>query len=463
LEHSINYFQSAPFYGVPIYKMWTKLTGRLQNSCCLVFKDLMQYVYWGNSNTKKLTGVQIKIPDNNSERDKLIRYVLSAFSFNCLPVNYIDIVEAEDEEDKISLTHKCYIKSGDTLFTRSSTPYSKIPEDIDITKRGLVQTDNVTPQVLRRRTNITHKLQPFPVKEIEPLTTPYVVSARKRKLELDEMETKKRKLDFTRNTLAVKEEYKEQLAKEQDIKSKENELRSYFRQLWIDMDSKGFYKLYAFVVNKRDNYTHVGVLAETADTKAVYYLKGYSKSRFIDLSNNSAALTSGGFLKLPYATKRGGLIDIIYLPTRDPFCTFRTNGTTSYNGHAYPRVENLQFHAGVLESQDELLYSQDDVEHVNNSQMQSIVGNVKVCDCNRLEGLDEGTELLITAIQQIDYRGKTRYILTFENIQSPYVSNYWLEMEIVDRCIDLNYKIKVKCDKLKTTPSKNKERVMFCV
>jgi hypothetical protein len=73
------------------------------------------------------------------------------------------------------------------------------------------------------------------------------------------------------------------------------------------------------------------------------------------------------------------------------------------------------------------------------------------------------TILNIWGIKQINYRKKVRYILQFENVDVLYISNYWLEREIQDRNIDLNYKIKIKLDKIKTTVCKNKERDVFCV
>lgn len=46
LENSKVYFQNAPIYSVSIAEMWTKLSNILQNSCCLVFNNILQYVYW---------------------------------------------------------------------------------------------------------------------------------------------------------------------------------------------------------------------------------------------------------------------------------------------------------------------------------------------------------------------------------------------------------------------------------
>lgn len=144
------YFEKAPFYAVPIRKMWTKLTDTLQNSCCVVFNDILQYVYWGNKNTRKLTGIQINLPKNPNERDKLIKYVLSAFSLNCLPINYVKIIEDNSNVDNVSFIHTSFIKSGCTYFTKSYTPYSTLPDEINIQESGLVDTSNVKPQVLRK-------------------------------------------------------------------------------------------------------------------------------------------------------------------------------------------------------------------------------------------------------------------------------------------------------------------------
>jgi hypothetical protein len=92
LENSKNCFKNAPIHKVSIDKIWIKLTNTLQNSWCLVFNDILKYVYWGNwgnSNTRKLSELQIKLPEDNQTREKFIKYVLSAFSLNYLPTNYL--------------------------------------------------------------------------------------------------------------------------------------------------------------------------------------------------------------------------------------------------------------------------------------------------------------------------------------------------------------------------------------
>ena len=244
----------------------------------------------------------------------------------------------------------------------------------------------------------------------------------------------------------------------------ENTLIQYFKCRWIDLDWKDYYKVYAFVVNGRDSFIYVGVLAENMAgiKKCVYYIKGPTKNKFIDLyCLNKDLLINSGFLVFSFTTSHSNTLEIVYLPSKQPFCTFNTNGKSSYKGNIFPKIENFRFCVNKLENIDNLDYGQEEIEQVHTSLMGGITDNIKVTNCRRLETLEEGTELLVTAILPICYRNKTKYILEFENTQGKYVSNYWLEQELED--IDKNYKIKIKCDKLKTTPSKHMERLVFCV
>lgn len=52
--------------------MWKKQTKTLENNCCVVYKKgkSLNYVYWANKNTNKLISINIKLPDNNTERIK---------------------------------------------------------------------------------------------------------------------------------------------------------------------------------------------------------------------------------------------------------------------------------------------------------------------------------------------------------------------------------------------------------
>lgn len=106
-----------------------------------------------------------------------------------------------EDKDKISITQKCYIKSGHLFFPQSRTMCSIIPEEVSINDFRLVDTTNVLPQVLIQRTNETNILAPYPIKEITPQSSIYVLCVRKRKMELDAIETKKRKIEYLENTV----------------------------------------------------------------------------------------------------------------------------------------------------------------------------------------------------------------------------------------------------------------------
>lgn len=89
---------------------------------CCVWK-YFKIVYWGNKKINKLTGLQVKLPEDNISREKNIYYVLSAFSFIYLPINYINIVE---NDNKITFDRNCYIQSGGTFFSKSHTLFTTI-------------------------------------------------------------------------------------------------------------------------------------------------------------------------------------------------------------------------------------------------------------------------------------------------------------------------------------------------
>ena len=68
------------------------------------------------------------------------------------------------------------------------------------------------PQVLRKRTNKNSKLAPYSIKEIQPLSSVYVLSAWKRKLAMEEIEMKNLKIEYLEKSVVVKEEHKSFLA-----------------------------------------------------------------------------------------------------------------------------------------------------------------------------------------------------------------------------------------------------------
>lgn len=98
-----------------------------------------------------------KFTEGVSCKKEVINYILSACSFNCLPVNYIQVVEEKENKNNVRIIQKCYIKVGETNFSRSSTPFSTIPRDIDIQEARLIYTDNLIPCFLRKRPNKTKR------------------------------------------------------------------------------------------------------------------------------------------------------------------------------------------------------------------------------------------------------------------------------------------------------------------
>lgn len=240
-----------------------------------------------------------------------------------------------------------------------------------------------------------------------------MLSVRKRKLELEEIEIKKRKLDYVTETTALKEEYESVLQKEQTILDARNRFRHYFKQSpWKNLDVAEKYKLSAFTVNNNGTHPRVGVLVESDKCKCVCYLRGYLKPLFVKIHANSDLLKKDGFIVTPC----GGL-DIVHIETEKPFAEFNTNGMTTFNGNSFAKIENFKFYTKTQQDYGEetTTYTQDDVDIVSNITMQEIKGKIKISECSRLEDLEEGIELIVKGIKQIVYRQKVRYLLEFDS------------------------------------------------
>ncbi|MBS0032581.1 MAG: hypothetical protein KFE23_00475 [Candidatus Baumannia cicadellinicola] len=455
LKQSRKYLKNAPFYSVSLAKMWRKITDSLKNSCCLVFNDLLQFVYWGNINTKKLTGIQVKLPENTENRRKMVAYAISAFSFNLLPVNLVCVKEDKNDKNLVKIKQKCYLKAGKTYFSKSNTLFSTVPKEVNLEELGLIKTTNVEPYICRKRLNIRNKLLPNSLEKIDPLNVVFLKSIKKREQELRELDMETRKRIYLEKLLKEQEKYKNCIEKDKKIKEIENSLIGYFSKQWSDLSTKGNYKISAFVVNNKARFSYVGVLAEKDGNKAVYFIKGPFKNKFIELNNNKENLTKEGFILIPY----NGL-NIVYYPINKPIIEIKTDGLTSFNGHTFPKIVTLNA-LDIFTNKDDIIYKEEDRNCAKNLRMDKIIGDIRVKNCKRLEDLQEGLELQITALSTIIYRKTERYILKFENVEDCYISNYWLEKEVKDRNIDLNYKLKIKLDKIKTNPNKHAERFVF--
>jgi len=84
------------------------------------------------------------------------------------------------------------------------------------------------------------------------------------------------------------------------------------------------------------------------------YIRGPEKNKFIDLYVNKDMLINAGFPIFPYTTNHGITLDIVYLPSKELCCTFSTNGSSYYNTHIVPKIENFPFRVNKLENKNNL-------------------------------------------------------------------------------------------------------------
>lgn len=169
LENNLKYLDPRLFYSVPISKMWTTLADKLESSFCVVEKKTLLFAYWGNKTTNKITGVEINLPSkNDSNRQNIIDYALSAFSFRQLPVYYYEISDNRGPNQNLLCYKK---KEGKTYFSRSPIGPSNgfdltvISEKIQIEERGLVKTANIEPEVLR--VPLSNIIPPYEIEQVE--------------------------------------------------------------------------------------------------------------------------------------------------------------------------------------------------------------------------------------------------------------------------------------------------------
>ena len=112
---------------------------------------------------------------------------------------------------------------------------------------------------------------------------------------------------------------------------------SYFKSEWSDLKPTGYHKLFAFVVNDKGSFPSVSALVETNGIKHVCKIKGFLKHKLIELNENRNNISA-----VPYETRSGNKMDVIYLENNKPICTFETNGTISCFGHQIPNIVNVQ-------------------------------------------------------------------------------------------------------------------------
>lgn len=241
--------------------------------------------------------------------------------------------------------------------------------------------------------------------------------------------------------------------KERQRREDQVEITRCFKQKCKDSETIASYDIYGFVVSKDKGFSNVSAHVERNGIRSMWRVKGTEKARFLELSSSEKYLKDAGFV----INNRENNITGYYLRSKEPIGLLQTT-----NGHLYPIVRRLIFYS-PKESTNSLLYNQEDVKNLNNVCMRSIKRKITVSKCRRLEQLQEGLELVVCGIKSIDYRKRARYILEIENFADLYISNYWLEKVIIDSKIDLNSTFNIKLGKLEITPTRKKERDVFCV
>lgn len=184
------------------------------------------------------------------------------------------------------------------------------------------------------------------------------------------MDLKRRKVEYVEKTVAVKDEYKRLLEKEEKITQLKERLKESFYSHWKNLEPTGEYKVSAFTVNNKGKYTYVGVLAEKDGVKNVYYLKDYHKNMFINAYNSREDLRRDGYVIIPYNNGT----DLVCLPTEEPFITFTTNGVTTYQSHTIAKIEKLKFYTDMWVNVD-IPFTQEDMDPIIDPIMEEIKGH----------------------------------------------------------------------------------------
>jgi len=133
--------------------------------------NLLHYVYWVYTLTKKLTGLEIDLKLVSAEKNVI--FAMSAFGFNGLPINLIEITEQSANDMEVK--HRTFRKFGKTYITRNRSMFAGVIRHIDINNSGLNDTEFVSLAVFETR-KLSNSLPSCELQEIEPLAKPFLQS-----------------------------------------------------------------------------------------------------------------------------------------------------------------------------------------------------------------------------------------------------------------------------------------------
>lgn len=441
LKENLKYFEFAPFYSVPIERIWHKILNSVENNMLISYKNEICFGLWGNSLTRKITGYRMKFTKAD-RKDKLINFIINALSLQLVPINCISI------NRDYTFEVKCFVKNGCTYITKSGSIFYS-PEHADCSV--LAEHEKCKLSVFASTLNIKSKLDFCKFMEIPVRSKLFVKNFQLVKKEEEELVYLQEQKNFKSTSTFDREKWKSWFEKKERQDTFVKEIISIFCTRWIDPPQHSVINCYAFKIRKCQKYFFVGVLGTVISTgaKSIFYIKGRSKTKFQILFSDSKRLLQEGFRRM-----ENGIWHYPY----GEFLVLRTRGLTSYNGNFFTEV----FFSSKIEWLDQESRNEIDAE---NRKMESCfltelsVEDIKVTKCRRLEDLEEGFEFTISHLGEKQFRNKTRYVFLVSGFDSPFISNYWFEKLYVD--LDKKVRLKCKLCRIKATPIKNEERLVL--
>lgn len=468
INNAKRFFLKAPFYSVPFSAQWQKICDSLKYSSCMVYEDKLYFCLWANSLTNKITGYNIVLPENSTKRKKIIDFMINAYSFNGLPLNYVEFIREEKEKNvEIKILQKAYIKFGKTLFSQPRTLFSSIPPNINIAEKGLIDTKNCQPFFISKRININSDLKFYNVMEIIPEKSCVTKCFKK----IQELEEKK-------NIIKIKKEFEdsEKLLNKEDARNalkikiehetKTKELKKKMQIPWIEMPLDVKFDVYGFTINSTSKFPIVAVygLLDNCSEYCICYVKGPLKNKLIEFSKSSLINTEG-FFPISYTSTRFKTNLIMYYwPKSEPFLKLKVGKQYKhYKGTNFP---DISLDSPYVELQDpiEKTTIEKAEKLLHKILMEKFPSMVNTSKCKKIETLEESV-YVVNSIEERIFRGKTRYLFTVEGVEENLISNIFMEKEIEEKLtkgeLDIKFKFNIKVAQLKTNKNKMMERLVF--
>ena len=503
IQEIYNIGDAPIFYKTPIQAKFRALTETLENNLIVYNKPekALYITLWGNTLTSKTTGTIINMSryPEIENKEKVINYVKAHYSIALLNCYYVEI-EKKDEEltFKTTLIKKEY---GETQLFKNNVCFTHVPKDnTDITCKTDDEEDTISEEkqeqteeqepdtqskdsgeqniinvtkFLKERGLYSEELKFFlPIKkqqiksklqfnftEEEADKIPYTMSQKEREKllerlnneEIDEILTKikrEEKEQRIENLKMLREEIKR---KHEELQEREQEKEHIKKCLFgeskssLDLELNKTYYVVGFRVTKNDYYSIY--VYEEQEEERIYglYRAPPLVKKILQENKDSINFINCG--------------DGIYtkISCKDYFLFFIPDKYEYKNNNKYTHVGTCKKVFGVLDNMDDLKENLEDLQKEENKHtVQELEGEYKTTQLNRLEELEENKDYTITHIKKIEYRGKTRYVFKIKENKITYLSNYFLEQELINKNIPKEH-FRFRTTKFRTTATKKKE------